>query len=228
MNYKVRCNKVESNDSNLRGLGTIVIDDKFVINGVRLVKRDDGFAVHYPSRKCEKEESGYRTIAYPGSKELAAKLAEAMAKSVFEEGAYKVVDTDTPFSLSVKVTPYEKESLLGFCEVYFDDKDHHEFVLNDITLRKGKDGTPFLAMPNHKKRDPDEFGNPVYADVMNPITKEFYTELNEMVQKEYERSLEKKEAREREESVYAWPEQEDVAETPVTEKKQKAKKEKSR
>ena len=187
MKYEVRTNKVENGSNGVVAMATIVIEDKFAVNNIRLVHKteEDKYVVYYPTRKSGKEDSGYTSILHPYTSELAQSLREAILTS-YNTGENQVVNNDTPFKLKVDVVPYEKEgeSLVAFCNVRFSDKN--EFAINDIQLRKSSEGNVFMTMPNYKKKDG------TYTDVCNPITKEFREELNNMIMESYEKAKDMK------------------------------------
>lgn len=50
------------------------------------------------------------------------------------------------------------------------------FKVTNIAVLEGKNGC-FVSMPSFRTKERDEYNNPVYKDVCNPITKEFREEL---------------------------------------------------
>jgi len=183
MKYEVRTNKVENGSNNVVGLASVIIDDKFVVNNIRLIHKpdEDKYSVIYPARKTTKTDSGYTNICHPYTSELAQQLKEAIL-TAYNTGENQIVENGTEFELSVNVTPYEKESLVGLCNVRF--SKHNEFAINDITIRQGPE-EKFVSMPSYKKNDGE------YADICHPITKEFREELIETIMSAYQESLEK-------------------------------------
>lgn len=178
MKYEVRTSKVENGTNGVVAMATIVIEDKFAVNNIRLVHKpeEDKYAVYYPSRKTTKTDSGYMNICHPYSAELSQQLKEAIL-TAYNTGENQIVENDTEFKLDVNVTPYEKDSLIGLCNVKF-SKDN-EFAIKDITLRKTAEDKEMMCMPSYKKKDES------YGDVCNPITKEFREELNNAVMEAY-------------------------------------------
>ena len=77
----VQLKKVE-NESNIKAVGTIVIDDSFAINGVRVVKGDERLFVAMPSNKGR--DGKFRDIAHPINAstrvEIESMVLEAYAK----------------------------------------------------------------------------------------------------------------------------------------------------
>lgn len=180
MKYSVKCSGVENGSNGVIGMASIVIEDKFAINSIRLVQRDDAYAVHYPSRKSAKSESGYQTIAFPADKALAASIREAIIVSYNAGGDPVEINSLAKFNLEAYVTPYEKENLKGIANVKF--SDNNEFKVNDIVIRDGRNGL-YVDMPSYKKKDE------TYASVMNPVTKEFYEEFTTKLLDAYEKKI---------------------------------------
>ena len=65
------------------------------------------------------------------------------------------------------------------------------FVVRNIAVVERKDGEGlFVDMPSYRSNEVDIDGNPVYKDIANPVTKEFYQELTENILKAYEQRAE--------------------------------------
>ena len=188
MKYEVRTSKVENGTNGVIAMATVVIEDKFAMNNIRLVYKEaeDKNSVKYPARKTDKPEieSGYMNVLHPYTSELSKALKEAILTS-YETGENQVVTNDTEFKLKVDVVPFEKEgtSLAAFCNVRLSDRN--EFALNDITIRKDKKGDLFMAMPSYKKKDGS------YGELCNPITAEFREELITAIMDSYKAAKEK-------------------------------------
>lgn len=61
------------------------------------------------------------------------------------------------------------------------------FVVRNIAVVERKDGEGlFVDMPSYRSNEVDANGNPVYKDIANPTTKEFYQELTDNILKAYE------------------------------------------
>ncbi len=70
----VNVRKIEKEDSRMKGIVSIILDDCFVIRDIRIIDGKDGLFVAMPSRK--KEDGTYRDIAHPINKE---------AREIFEK-----------------------------------------------------------------------------------------------------------------------------------------------
>ena len=59
----VNVRKVEKEDSRMRGIASVLLDDCFAIHDIRIIEGDNGLFVAMPSRKTSVGE--YRDIAHP-------------------------------------------------------------------------------------------------------------------------------------------------------------------
>ncbi len=63
----VNVRKVEREDSRLKGIASVLIDDCFVVHDIRIIEGDNGLFIAMPSRKLSNGE--YRDIAHPINQE---------------------------------------------------------------------------------------------------------------------------------------------------------------
>ena len=192
MKYDVKCTPIEASEikgGKVIGLASIVIDDKFAVNSIRLIQKDgdENGRLMYPNRKSSKTESGYQDIAFPITSELYGKLYDGIIESYNAGGEIVSVEAkDNDYTISASV--YTKDNLQGFAQINFG-----EFVVNDITIRKGgkdengKDKPDFVAMPSYQKKDGE------YQSICNPITKEAYDEFNKAIMDAYAEAVKEKE-----------------------------------
>ena len=82
----VRVKKIEKEGSRLRGIASVVLDEAFVINGIRIIEDDDHMFISMPSRK--KANGEHTDIAHPINRETRTLFEEA----IFE--AYKTAEVD--------------------------------------------------------------------------------------------------------------------------------------
>ncbi len=80
----VNVRKVEKENSRMKGLASVLIDDCFAVHDIRIIEGDNGLFIAMPSRKTA--TGGYRDIAHPINPEGRAMFEEA----IFE--AYKNAD----------------------------------------------------------------------------------------------------------------------------------------
>lgn len=59
----VNIRKVDKEDSRMKGIASILIDDCFAVHDIRIIEGDNGLFVAMPSRKTA--VGGYRDIAHP-------------------------------------------------------------------------------------------------------------------------------------------------------------------
>ena len=77
----VKIRKVERENSRMKGIASVLIDDSFAVHDIRIIEGDNGLFIAMPSRKTA--VGGYRDIAHPINPEVRAMFEEA----IFE--AYK-------------------------------------------------------------------------------------------------------------------------------------------
>ena len=80
----VNVRKIEKENSRMKGIASVLIDDSFAVHDIRIIEGDNGLFIAMPSRKTA--TGGYRDIAHPINPEGRALFEEA----IFE--AYKYAD----------------------------------------------------------------------------------------------------------------------------------------
>lgn len=83
----VNVRKIEKENSRMKGIASVLIDDSFAVHDIRIIEGDNGLFIAMPSRKTA--TGGYRDIAHPINPEGRAMFEEA----IFE--AYKNADLAT-------------------------------------------------------------------------------------------------------------------------------------
>lgn len=83
----VNIRKVEKENSRMKGIASVLIDDEFVVHDIRIIEGQNGLFIAMPSRKTATGD--YRDIAHPISQETRS----AFEKAIFE--AYENIDKDT-------------------------------------------------------------------------------------------------------------------------------------
>lgn len=78
---EVRIRKVEKEDSKLKAIASVTIDDCFVIHDIKIIDGTEGLFIAMPSRKTKEGE--YKDIAHP----INLETRKAMSDCVLE--AYK-------------------------------------------------------------------------------------------------------------------------------------------
>lgn len=79
---KVVLRNKEKEDSRMKAISTVTIDESFVITGIRLIQGDDKMFIAMPSRKVS--EGVYDDIAHPVNQET-RKMFEDTIFAAYEE-----------------------------------------------------------------------------------------------------------------------------------------------
>lgn len=82
----VSIRKVEKEDSRMKGIASVLLDDEFAVHDIRIIEGTKGLFIAMPSRKTS--TGGYRDIAHPISQEV---------RSMFEKeilDAYEKADDE--------------------------------------------------------------------------------------------------------------------------------------
>ncbi len=59
----VNVRKVEKEDSRMKGIASVLLDDCFAVHDIRIIEGDNGLFIAMPSRKTA--TGGYRDIVHP-------------------------------------------------------------------------------------------------------------------------------------------------------------------
>ena len=81
----VRVRLVKKNDSKLKAVASITIDDCFVIHDIKVIDGTDGYFVAMPSRKTSDGE--YKDIAHPINSETRQTVIDAVLEAFKLENA---------------------------------------------------------------------------------------------------------------------------------------------
>lgn len=83
----VNVRKIEKENSRMKGIASVLIDDSFAVHDIRIIEGDNGLFIAMPSRKTA--TGGYRDIAHPINPEVRKvfedAILEAYKKADFEE-----------------------------------------------------------------------------------------------------------------------------------------------
>lgn len=80
-----------NDESRLKAIATVCLNNEFLITGVRIVECEKGVSVFMPSRKTNTEE--YRDICFPITPELHSRIKEAVL-SAYHSQAEEVVPVE--------------------------------------------------------------------------------------------------------------------------------------
>jgi len=75
----VTVKKLQKENSRMRGLATVVLDDAFAVHDIRIIEGENGLWVAMPSRKTATGE--YKDVAHPITQEARKMFEDA----IFEE-----------------------------------------------------------------------------------------------------------------------------------------------
>lgn len=182
--YEVRATKLEEPTGNVVGLASMVVDDKFAFNSIKIIRSNDekkGLFVSMPSYKSKSGE--YVDFFHPTTKEMNSAVQEAVLLA-YNSGE-KVTIGKEETNITTYVEAQDRENSKGKVTMFFDK----EFVCNTIQVREdgreGNEGNLWVAMPSYKSNDGE------YKNYCNPISKEFYEKFNKEVMEKYDASVEK-------------------------------------
>ena len=79
----VNVRKVEKEESRMKGIASVLIDDCFAIHDIRIIEGDNGLFIAMPSRKTA--TGGYRDIAHPVNSETRKLFEDAVLDAYKKE-----------------------------------------------------------------------------------------------------------------------------------------------
>ena len=171
MNYKIEVNKV-NNDTNLKGMASIVFGDVFKVSNIAIKESENGYYINYPSRTTgRKDDEGrdeYNNIFNPITSEFSTELKENMVKALqTEEGELYVGDYGEELKIEASSHPVNSDkNFKGMAMLYIENC----FVCKNFSLYENKDGKLQVGNPSIKTKKTNEDGSPKYKDVAYPVT----------------------------------------------------------
>ena len=72
----VSVRKVEKEDSRMKGIASVLLDDCFAVHDIRIIEGDNGLFIAMPSRQTA--TGGYRDIAHPINQEVRKMFEDAI------------------------------------------------------------------------------------------------------------------------------------------------------
>ena len=72
----VNVRKINKEGSRMKGIASVLLDDSFAVNDIRIIDGDNGLFIAMPSRKTA--TGGYRDVAHPINPEVRAMFEEAI------------------------------------------------------------------------------------------------------------------------------------------------------
>ena len=79
----VNVRKVEKEDSRMKGIASVLLDDNFAVHDIRIIEGDNGLFIAMPSRKTA--TGGYRDIAHPVNSETRKLFEDAVLEAYNKE-----------------------------------------------------------------------------------------------------------------------------------------------
>ena len=87
----VRVRIVKKDDSKLKAVASITIDDSFVVHDIKIIEGAEGYFVAMPSRKTSEGE--YKDVAHPIKTETREAIRDIVLKA-FEEAKATAADAE--------------------------------------------------------------------------------------------------------------------------------------
>ncbi|MDD3187205.1 MAG: septation regulator SpoVG [Bacilli bacterium] len=78
----VTVRKVEKEESRMKGIASILLDDCFAVHDIRIIEGDKGLFIAMPSRKTA--TGGYRDIAHPINQDVRKMFEDEILKAYKE------------------------------------------------------------------------------------------------------------------------------------------------
>lgn len=75
----VNVRKIEKEDSRMKGIASVLLDESFAVHDIRIIEGDNGLFIAMPSRKTQ--SGGYRDIAHPINQEVRAEFETAILEA---------------------------------------------------------------------------------------------------------------------------------------------------
>lgn len=74
----VNIRKVEKENSRMKGIATVYLDENFVVHDIRIIEGDNGLFIAMPSRKTP---TGYKDVAHPITQEVRNMFSEKILEA---------------------------------------------------------------------------------------------------------------------------------------------------
>ena len=79
----VNVKKIEKEDSRMKGIASVIIDDCFIVRDIRIIEGDEGLFVAMPSRK--NPDGQYHDIAHPLNQQTRTMFHDAILEAYAKE-----------------------------------------------------------------------------------------------------------------------------------------------
>ena len=85
----VTVKKIDKENSRMKGIASVLIDDCFAVHDIRIIEGDNGLFIAMPSRKASDGE--YKDIAHPINSTTREKIQQIILKK-YEEAAEEAAE----------------------------------------------------------------------------------------------------------------------------------------
>lgn len=139
---------VRKREGNIRAFASVVFEESFKVSNIAVIENKNGQCfVSMPRYASRKDDSGYKDICHPITKEFREQLYDGILKAyeqVQQEKdnrlQLKIYEADKDkkreLKFQVKATPFERDgsNLKGLARIYLEDC----FVINNVSLLQGR------------------------------------------------------------------------------------------
>lgn len=80
----VNVRRIEKENSRMKGIASVLLDDSFAIHDIRIIEGDNGLFIAMPSRKTA--TGGYRDIAHPINPDIRAMFEKEILAEYEKQG----------------------------------------------------------------------------------------------------------------------------------------------
>lgn len=189
MGYSIDVREAKGDNSNVKGMASIVIDNAFKVKNIAIIEGKKGLFVSMPRFKNMDKDGNeeYRDVCHPISGTFRKELYDDILKTYDEamknedhHARFESKDIKEKPDLGVSVRPIDKEgsTLKGLATVFL----NKNFIVENIPVREGRNGKPFVAMPSYKTVSTGE-----YKDIVHPVSAEFKKELDQAIFNQFEK-----------------------------------------
>lgn len=89
----VKVRKIEKENSRMKGMASVVLDDCFAVKDIRIIEGEKGLFIAMPSRKYPSGE--YRDVAHPINSETRKEFEDAIIEE-YNNTPDESTDTESP------------------------------------------------------------------------------------------------------------------------------------
>ena len=104
MKYEITVNQLNKGDGNIRAFVSVVFEESFKVSNIAVIENKEGQCfVSMPRYASSKDDSGYKDICHPITKEFREELYEGIMK------AYEQVQQIEENRLQLKISQVDQE-----------------------------------------------------------------------------------------------------------------------